>query len=73
MYTNFWTHIVDFWKMRNEPHIFFTTYEEMQRDLPGVLQKLCAFLERPQLTVEETDNMLNHLSFENMKGTFENI
>ncbi|XP_058980003.1 sulfotransferase 1 family member D1-like [Musca domestica] len=68
MYTCFWSHIVDFWKMRNESFLFFTTYEEMKRDLPGVLQKLCGFLQRPQLTAAEMENMLNHLSFENMKG-----
>ncbi|XP_073836572.1 sulfotransferase 1E1-like [Musca autumnalis] len=68
MYTCFWSHIVDFWKMREESFMFFTTYEEMQRNLPGVLRKLCDFLERPQLTATEMENMLNHLSFENMKG-----
>ncbi|XP_061394232.1 sulfotransferase 1E1-like [Musca vetustissima] len=68
MYTCFWTHIVDFWKMRNEPNIFFTTYEEMKKDLGKVIQQLCDFLGRPQLTAEELENTLNHLSFENMKG-----
>ncbi|XP_073838689.1 sulfotransferase 1E1-like [Musca autumnalis] len=68
MYTCFWTHIVDFWKMRNEPNIFFTTYEEMKRDLAKVIEKLCTFLDRPQLSGEEMENILNHLSFGNMKG-----
>ncbi|XP_073836573.1 sulfotransferase 1 family member D1-like [Musca autumnalis] len=68
IYTCFWAHIVDFWQMRNEPNIFFTTYEEMKRDLAKVIEKLCTFLERPQLKGEEMENILNHLSFENMKG-----
>ena len=68
VYTNFWAHIVGFYKMRNEPHIFFVTYEEMKRDLAGVLQRLCTFLDRPQLTEDELAKTVNHLSFGNMKG-----
>lgn len=70
LYTHFWSHIVDFWKMRHEPFIFFVTYEEMKRDLAGVLQRLCTFLERPQLTKEELEKVLEHLSFGSMKSKF---
>ena len=68
IYTHFWAHIVDFYKMRNEPYIFFVTYEEMKRDLAGVLQRLCTFLDRPQLTEDELAKTVKHLSFGNMKG-----
>ncbi|KAM7355798.1 sulfotransferase 1E1-like isoform 2-T2 [Cochliomyia hominivorax] len=67
IYTNFWAHIVDFWQMRHEPFIFFVTYEEMKRDLANVLQRLCTFLERPQLTEKEMQVLLKHLSFDSMK------
>ncbi|XP_037826777.1 sulfotransferase 1 family member D1-like [Lucilia sericata] len=67
IYTHFWSHIVDFWKMRNEPFIFFVTYEEMKRDLANVLQRLCVFLERPQLSEKEMEGLLQHLSFDSMK------
>ena len=67
LYNHFWAHIVDFWKM-HEPYIFFVTYEEMKRDLAGVLQRLCVFLERPQLTKEELEKTVEHLSFESMKS-----
>lgn len=67
-YTNFWAHIVDFWKMRHEPFIFFVTYEEMKRDLANVLQRLCNFLDRPELTAEEMAELLQHLSFDSMKS-----
>lgn len=68
MYTHFWSHIVDFWKMRHESFIFFVTYEEMKRDLSDVLQRLCNFLERPQLTKEEMQGLLQHLTFDSMKS-----
>ncbi|XP_013115829.2 luciferin sulfotransferase-like [Stomoxys calcitrans] len=67
-YTSYWSHVLDYWKMRHEPYILFMTYEEMQRDLKGVLQKLCTFLERPQLKPDEMEKMLEHLSFEKMKA-----
>ncbi|XP_075162745.1 luciferin sulfotransferase-like, partial [Haematobia irritans] len=66
-YSSYWTHTVDFWRMRNEPHIFFVTYEEMKSNLQGVIERLCTFLERPQLTQDEMKKMLDHLSFDNMK------
>ncbi|XP_005175858.1 sulfotransferase 1 family member D1 [Musca domestica] len=67
LYCNYWSHIVDFWKMRNEEHIFFVTYEEMKRNLGGVVQRLCDFLGRPQLSEEELQKTLDHLSFNKMK------
>ncbi|XP_061394230.1 sulfotransferase 1 family member D1-like [Musca vetustissima] len=67
LYCNYWTHIIDFWKMRNEENIFFTTYEEMKRDLGSVVQRLCTFLGRPQLTAEELPKTLEYLSFGQMK------
>lgn len=67
LYTNFWGHIVDFWRMRNEPFIFFVTYEEMKKDLENVIKRLCDFLEKPQLSEEQMKGLLKHLSFDNMK------
>ncbi|XP_075161038.1 sulfotransferase 1E1-like [Haematobia irritans] len=66
--TAYWTHIVDFWKMRHEPNIFYVTYEEMKKNLKGVIEKLCDFLERPQLNAEDMEKLLKHLSFDSMKA-----
>ncbi|XP_073841589.1 luciferin sulfotransferase-like [Musca autumnalis] len=68
LYTSYWSHVVNFWKMRNQSHIFFVTYEEMQRNLRGVIQRLCEFLEIPQLNDRQMEKLLEHLSFDNMKG-----
>lgn len=40
----------------------------MKKDLAGVIRKLCIFLERPQLTEEEMEKTLQHLTFKSMKG-----
>ncbi|XP_030372482.1 sulfotransferase 1C1-like isoform X2 [Scaptodrosophila lebanonensis] len=67
-YTSFWAHIVDFWRMRNEPNIFFVTYEEMKKDLESVVKRLCIFLEINELSKLEMKELLHHLSFDNMKA-----
>uniref|UniRef100_A0A1A9V4E1 Sulfotransferase domain-containing protein n=1 Tax=Glossina austeni TaxID=7395 RepID=A0A1A9V4E1_GLOAU len=68
LYTPFWSHVFDFWQLRHESNVFFTSYEEMQRDLSQVLVKLNEFLEKPPLTQIHLNNLLNHLNFQNMKN-----
>ncbi|XP_059607352.1 luciferin sulfotransferase-like [Phlebotomus argentipes] len=62
----FHNHILDFWRMRDEENVLFITYEEMKRDLEGVIKKTCAFLGKdyPSDRIEE---LKNHLSFKSMR------
>ncbi|XP_032290023.2 luciferin sulfotransferase [Drosophila virilis] len=68
LFTSFWSHIVDFLRMRNEPNIFFVTYEEMKRDLRSVIKRLCKFLSVDDVKDNQMEQLLQHLSFDNMKG-----
>ncbi|XP_017841904.1 sulfotransferase 1E1-like [Drosophila busckii] len=68
LYTSYWTHVIDNWRMRNEPNIFFVTYEDMQRDFKAVIVNLIKFLELPSLTSIEIDKLIKHLSFENIRA-----
>lgn len=67
-YTPYWPHVFTMWQMRTEPNVFFTTFEEMKRNLRGVLERLNVFLEKPALTEAQMEKLLKHLSFESMKG-----
>ncbi|XP_053954912.1 sulfotransferase 1 family member D1-like isoform X1 [Anastrepha ludens] len=67
-YTPFWPHVFTMWQMRSEPNVFFTTFEEMKRDLRGVIKRLNEFLEKPNLSEAQMEKLLNHLSFENMRA-----
>ncbi|XP_060658227.1 luciferin sulfotransferase-like [Drosophila nasuta] len=67
LYCSYWSHVIDFWRMRNNPNIFFVTYEEMKRDLKDVIQRLCKFLGINELKECEMNQLLEYLSFDNMK------
>uniref|UniRef100_T1GCS6 Sulfotransferase domain-containing protein n=1 Tax=Megaselia scalaris TaxID=36166 RepID=T1GCS6_MEGSC len=66
-YCPFWPHILEFYEMRNEKNIFFTTYEKMKTDLRSVIKDLCVFLEKPVPSNEILEKTVEHLDFKNMK------
>ncbi|XP_013116937.2 sulfotransferase 1E1 [Stomoxys calcitrans] len=69
MYSPYWEHLMEFWQMRHEENIFFTTYEAMKRNLRKVLIELNHFLEKPQLSDKDLEKLEEHLSFKKMKGS----
>ncbi|ALC39533.1 maker495 [Drosophila busckii] len=69
LFTSYLQHLIEFWHMRHESNIFFVTYEEMQRDLGQVINKLANFLEVGNLSAAQINQLLQHLSFKQMKVT----
>lgn len=68
-YVNFtpcWPHVLDFWQLRHEDHIFFTSYERMKTQLDGVILDVARFLQR-SVSAEQVQQMRQHLSFESMR------
>lgn len=65
----FWDHIFEFWNMKNESNILFLTYERMKADLKGVIMDCCKFLNKT-ITDKQLNDLLDHLSFEKMKGNY---
>ncbi|KAL5290957.1 hypothetical protein ACFFRR_010389 [Megaselia abdita] len=64
----FWEHSLEFYEMRNEPNIYFTSYERMSKDLRTVIKDLCVFLGKPIPDEIILDEAERHLSFESMKS-----
>uniref|UniRef100_A0A1L8E4C1 Putative sulfotransferase domain protein n=1 Tax=Nyssomyia neivai TaxID=330878 RepID=A0A1L8E4C1_9DIPT len=62
----FHDHVLDFWRMKDEENILFITYEEMKRDLDGVIRKTCDFLGK-DYPANRIDELKEHLSFKSMR------
>lgn len=68
VYTPYWTHVLEFWEMRNENNIFFISYERLKEDLKGSLKDLCKFIGNP-VEEETLITAVNHLNFNSMKSS----
>ncbi|XP_050498563.1 sulfotransferase 1C4-like [Diabrotica virgifera virgifera] len=63
----YWEHIKEGWSRRHESNLIFLFYEDMNKNLDPVLQKLSKFLGKSYST-EELSHLSNHLSIDNFKN-----
>jgi aryl sulfotransferase len=55
------------WDVRHQPNVYLLHFQNLKDDLPGVVDKLAAFLDIT-LTPEMKDKVLHHVSFDYMKA-----
>ncbi|XP_068158258.1 luciferin sulfotransferase [Drosophila tropicalis] len=60
-------HFAEFYHLRHEPWIFYTSFENMKDNLCSVIENVAEFLNKP-ITHEQMERLLKHLSFEEMKN-----
>lgn len=60
-------HAAEFYQLRNEPWVYYTSFERMKLDLRAVIEDLCKFLGKT-VTEQQMERLLKHLSFEEMKS-----
>ncbi|CAF3339875.1 unnamed protein product [Rotaria socialis] len=67
---DYFEHLHSVWQHRENPNVFLTSYEEMKRDLPGVIRRVAQFM-----NIELTDHLLERIatysSFNYMKERFQ--
>ncbi|XP_037716320.1 sulfotransferase 1E1-like [Drosophila subpulchrella] len=59
-------HAAEFYQLRNEPWVFYTSFERMKKDLRGVINDVSRFL-NTTVTDLQMERLLKHLSFEEMQ------
>ncbi|XP_015597275.1 sulfotransferase 4A1 [Cephus cinctus] len=60
LYTPYWDHVKEAWKRRDDPNFLFVFYEEMQNDLPKIIERVAEFLGKSYST-EEVGTLADHL------------
>lgn len=63
----FWPHVLDFYNLRNEDNVYFTSYEQMKQDLQKVIKGVAKFIHKP-ISDNDLDALVEHLSFDKMKS-----
>ncbi|XP_043641879.1 sulfotransferase 1 family member D1-like [Drosophila teissieri] len=64
--TEYIEHAHEFYQLRNEPWVFYTSFEMMKKDLRGVINDVSRFLDKP-INDQQMEQLLKHLSFAEMK------
>ena len=67
-YAPFFKHILSYWnqKQSGNPNILVIFYEDMQRDIRSVIEKIATFL-KVDVTEDSVELLAEHISFKNMK------
>ncbi|KAG8233858.1 hypothetical protein J437_LFUL006881 [Ladona fulva] len=67
LWAPFWSHVEEAWEKRSHPNLFFLFYEEMKKDLQGVVHRMAEFLNK-EVPDKEMDKLVDHLSIESKIG-----
>ncbi|XP_066494736.1 sulfotransferase 2B1-like [Tiliqua scincoides] len=65
-YGSWFDHVKGWLAMKDKPNFFYITYEELQQDLRGSVERICRFLGK-ELTSQQIDSVVENASFETMK------
>ncbi|XP_073943691.1 sulfotransferase 1B1-like [Choristoneura fumiferana] len=66
-WTPFMDHLKEAWELRHHPNLLFIFYEDMIKDLPGVVRRVSTFLGK-KYSDEEIKKLCAHLDFNTFKN-----
>ena len=67
MYSSYFDYVREAWSKRNHPNVCLLFYEDMKKDLATNVRKVAKFLGK-ELTNENVEALVDHLSFKKMKN-----
>ncbi|XP_060114558.1 sulfotransferase 2B1-like [Heteronotia binoei] len=65
-YSSWFDHVKSWMELKGRPNFFYITYEELQQDLRGSVEKICHFLGK-ELSSQQLDSVVEYASFQKMK------
>ncbi|XP_033014021.1 sulfotransferase 2B1-like isoform X3 [Lacerta agilis] len=66
LFGSWFDHVKGWMEMKDRANIFFITYEELQQDLRGSVQRICRFLGN-ELNSQQIESVVENASFQKMK------
>ena len=60
-------HLKTGWELKDKPNVKFIWYEELKKDLIGVMKEIVAFMGWENLSDEKYRELADHLSFDKFK------
>ncbi|GBN15613.1 Amine sulfotransferase [Araneus ventricosus] len=71
-YNDYFDHLLEWYPHRNYPNVFYTTYEDMKKDINSIILKLSKFLGEEYIEAIEKDNtvfnnIIHYSGFDYMK------
>ncbi|KAF8764348.1 sulfotransferase ssu-1-like [Argiope bruennichi] len=77
-YNDYFDHLLDWYPHRNDPNVFYTTYEDMKKDIKDIILRLSKFLGEEYIeAIEKDNNILNNIvhfsGFQYMKESYSDM
>ncbi|KYQ60204.1 Sulfotransferase 1C4 [Trachymyrmex zeteki] len=65
-YSPYWEHVKEAWAMRHKTNLLFLFYEDLIKDLPGIIKKVAVFFGKTY-SDEQIAKLVEHLKIENFR------
>ncbi|XP_036150071.1 sulfotransferase 4A1 [Monomorium pharaonis] len=66
LWSPYWEHVKEAWKMRHRANMMFIFYEDLIKDLPRNIKEIAAFFDKTY-TDEQINKLVEHLKIENFR------